>query len=212
MNILEYIKVFPNKRIVNIKDASRKDLASLFKDLGFTRGVEIGTEKGKYAYQLCRSNPDLRLWCIDPYEFYADGHGYKDNVDQKIHENNFYRAKDRLARFNCEIVRNYSRNAVDMFADGSLDFVYIDGNHKLEYVIEDLTLWTPKVRVGGIIAGHDYIKLRGQHFSHVPYAVEAYMRSYFIFPLFVLDNKNNTRTEEENAKMDRIRSWFFIKQ
>ena len=43
-----------------------------------------------------------------------------------------------------------------MFKDYSLDFVYIDGNHKYDSVIEDLNTWYPKVKYRGIIAGDDY--------------------------------------------------------
>ena len=46
--------------------------------------------------------------------------------------------------------------AVKQFKDGSLDFVYIDGNHTFEYVINDIAEWSKKVRKGGIISGHDY--------------------------------------------------------
>lgn len=42
------------------------------------------------------------------------------------------------------------------FADGSLDYVFIDGSHDGESVAADLKAWIPKVRTGGIAAGHDY--------------------------------------------------------
>jgi hypothetical protein len=42
-------------------------------------------------------------------------------------------------------------------ADSSLDFVYIDARHDRASVLEDLAAWYPKVRAGGIIAGHDYV-------------------------------------------------------
>lgn len=42
-------------------------------------------------------------------------------------------------------------------ADASLDFVYIDAQHHYEAVREDLALWYPKLRVGGLFAGHDYL-------------------------------------------------------
>ena len=40
-------------------------LAGLFRELGFKTGVEIGTERGVYAEQLCKQNPDLHLSCVD---------------------------------------------------------------------------------------------------------------------------------------------------
>lgn len=49
-----------------------------------------------------------------------------------------------------------SVDAAATFADGSLDFVFIDAAHDYKSVCEDIAAWTPKVRPGGIIAGHDY--------------------------------------------------------
>lgn len=39
---------------------------------------------------------------------------------------------------------------------GTLDFAFIDADHSYEACKEDLELWAPKVRAGGIVAGHDY--------------------------------------------------------
>jgi tRNA(Arg) A34 adenosine deaminase TadA len=48
---------------------------------------------------------------------------------------------------------------VNLFAEESLDFIYIDANHKYEFVLQDLKLWFPKLRKGGIFAGHDFLKM-----------------------------------------------------
>ena len=53
-------------------------------------------------------------------------------------------------------VRKLSTVAFSDFADGSLDAIYIDGNHVYNNVCKDITLWFPKIRDGGTIAGHDY--------------------------------------------------------
>jgi predicted O-methyltransferase YrrM len=44
---------------------------------------------------------------------------------------------------------------VHSFADGSLDMVYIDACHRYDDVLSDLERWWPKVKPGGILAGHD---------------------------------------------------------
>jgi hypothetical protein len=38
----------------------------------------------------------------------------------------------------------------------SLDWVYIDADHSYEGIKSDYNAWYDKVRVGGIISGHDY--------------------------------------------------------
>ncbi len=40
--------------------------------------------------------------------------------------------------------------------DGSLDLLFIDADHSEQAVREDIAAWRPKVRRGGVIAGHDY--------------------------------------------------------
>lgn len=40
--------------------------------------------------------------------------------------------------------------------DLPIDVLFIDGSHLYEQVVSDLELWSPKVRYGGVICGHDY--------------------------------------------------------
>ena len=47
---------------VEIPDTGRDTLAAIFGELGFKVGVEIGTERGKYAEVLCKSNPGVQLY------------------------------------------------------------------------------------------------------------------------------------------------------
>lgn len=49
-----------------------------------------------------------------------------------------------------------SEEAAQYIEDGTLDFVFIDGNHSYEFVKKDMELYYPKVRYDGIFAGHDY--------------------------------------------------------
>ena len=48
-----------------------------------------------------------------------------------------------------------SVEAAKLYADHSLDFVYVDADHAYASVIEDITAWKNKVKQGGFIAGHD---------------------------------------------------------
>ena len=157
-------------------DAGRHSLARVMCDLGFSSGVEIGTHRGFSAKMWCSANPNLSLTCIDPYVRY----GVK--VEQNKHDENYELACRLLERFNATIVREFSLDVVDRFEEESLDFVYIDGDHRFDAVVQDLIRWAVKVRPGGLILLHDYYAF---HRGGVMKAVDAYTHCHRIDPWYV---------------------------
>lgn len=49
-----------------------------------------------------------------------------------------------------------SVDAAAEFEDNSISMVFLDAEHTYEAVRTDILAWQPKVRPGGILAGHDY--------------------------------------------------------
>jgi hypothetical protein len=193
---------------VELPDVDRDDLASLFFELGYETGVELGVETGKYSEVLLKRNPNLRLFCVDAWKAYQ---GYRDHVTQSKVDGLLATAKDRLAPFEGRVkfIRKFSVEASRDFRDTSLDFVYIDANHGLPWVMDDICAWEKKVRKGGIVAGHDYCRRGpGPYQCHVVQAVNAYTDAFFISPWFVVGRKD----VKEGEKRDRPRSWFWVKE
>jgi len=161
----------------------RNSLAKKFAELGFTNGVEIGVCHGTYSKVLCKNNPKLKLKSIDPYTpVYEDSRTIKLGI--KNQENLFKEASKLLAPYNCEIVRELSMKAVLDFPYESIDFVYIDGSHKFDYVMEDIIEWGRRVKKGGIIAGHDYNKT----FKDVVRAVNNYAYTHKVKVIYLTNN------------------------
>ena len=50
-----------------------------------------------------------------------------------------------------------SEQAALAMPDETLDFCYIDADHRYEAVKRDIEMWLPKVKHGGVICGHDYV-------------------------------------------------------
>ena len=194
---------------IDIVDMDRDDLAVLFGDLGYTKGVELGVETGKYAEVLLKGNPNLTdLYLVDAWKAYQ---GYRDHVTQSKVDGLLQTAIDRLLPFQkkTHFLRSFSLDAAKNFKDMSLDFVYIDANHALPYVMDDICAWEPKVRKGGIVAGHDYCRRGpGRYQCHVVEAVQAYTQAFFIKPWFVVGRKE----AYEGEKRDRPRSFFWVKE
>ena len=55
-----------------------------------------------------------------------------------------------------EVVKKDCSEVCRSFPDNHFDFVYIDASHEYQYIKRDLREWYPKVKKGGVFAGHDY--------------------------------------------------------
>ena len=215
MNTLSYIVDKYNLKIgrqyiVEIPNIGRNNLAELFAELKFKKGAEIGVALGEYSEVLCKVNPKLHLFSIDPWSVSA----YEPETLNfgKTGRSDFNRAykeaRKRLAPYNCTVIRKTSMKALKDHKDNSLDFVYIDGNHDFVNFTNDLHYWSKKVRKGGIISGHDYIYFPSRNFNHVKRALIAYLWSYGIKPLFIVGAE---AVGQPGVIRDKTRSWFWIK-
>lgn len=217
MNTLDYIlnkyKIeVGSQYIVDVPNMGRDDLAKLFAELNFNKGVEVGVERGQFSEVLLKANPNLYLACVDPWSngAYEPGVSGVDSEQEKF-DSYLEETKNRLTPWitegRCLIIRNYSVQASKDFEDNSLDFVYIDGNHDFPNFINDLHEWKRKVRPGGIISGHDYALFSYKKFNHVKRALDAYARSYRMQPLFIAGRFEVLPGETR----DKYRSWFYVK-
>ena len=192
-------------RAIEIPQFTRIDgLTPLFAELGYKSGAEIGVERGMYTEVLCQKNPQAKIYAVDPWTAYS---GYRDHVSQEKLDGFYRDTLQRVAPYNCEIIRDWSVEAAKKFSDHSLDFVFIDANHRLEEVINDIVAWEKKIRPGGIISGHDYRQFKRQTYSHVVEALGAYTYAYRIHPWFLC----GLRSEPKGVR-DTARSWFWVKE
>ena len=162
----------------------RTRLGELFADAGYTEGAEVGVRKGKFSRVLCEANPELHLFCVDPWMPYGGRKYTQERQDGLLAE-----CKKLLAPYNVTIIRKTSMEGVKDIKEKSLDFVYIDGNHLFDFVMEDIIHWSRRVRSGGIVACHDF------HFGsnvEVVEAVNAYTRANHIDPWYVTKESQPT--------------------
>lgn len=88
-------------------------------------------------------------------ENYTDGA----NVEDEEQEARYQQAQQGLAQWSNKTVflRMLTTEAAPLFADESIDFVYADARHDYCGLKQDLQLYWPKLRPGGILAGHDFL-------------------------------------------------------
>ena len=140
-------------------------------------GAEIGVHRGLFANRLFRNLPNIqKYYCIDPWILYDDYKKTlrKTSTELRIPKNNAYQYflnKTSNWQHKRIILRMTSVEALEHVGDNILDWVFIDGNHAYEYARSDITGWSKKVKIGGLIAGHDYFdNFRGQR--QVPFGVK----------------------------------------
>ena len=101
-------------------------------------GIEIGCFKGDFAAHILNHCPELRLTSIDSFCYWDEVIG---NVGRQIH------------RF--RLLQLYSDEAAKIL-EGRYDFVFIDGDHSYEQCKKDILNYAPLVRLGGLVAGHNF--------------------------------------------------------
>ena len=66
-----------------------------------------------------------------------------------------YHIQKELVERNITIMPMESMAAVKVFKDKLFDVIFLDSDHSYEAVRLDLMSWTPKLKDGGLICGHD---------------------------------------------------------
>jgi hypothetical protein len=138
----------------------RSDLGAFLNEWGFGTGVELGVQTGIFTGEI------LTQWtaCSSFYlvDFWRSLSNYKDtaNVNNQQHMARMFAARNNVARFEARTKIYFfpmlTSDAAE-FIPSPVDFVYVDARHDYCGVSEDIRIWWPKVRPGGVMAGHDYL-------------------------------------------------------
>lgn len=115
-------------------------------------GAEIGISMGYGTEYVIDGLKFKNFYMIDPYVPYDFN-----ETTQEAFNDQYDKARNKFSYPYVTFIRKTSLEAAKEIPDGSLDFVYIDGNHFYPSVVQDIDAWYPKVRKGGILGGHDYL-------------------------------------------------------
>jgi predicted O-methyltransferase YrrM len=144
---------------------------------GVGKFVEVGSWKGKssafMAVEIANSNKNIEFYCVDTWEGSSE-HKLLDNIDLLYHQ--FILNMKPLEK-HYKAIRMNSIEAAKGFENDSLDFVFIDASHEYKDVKKDIQAWLPKVKKGGVLAGHDYY-LDYDFFPGVKKAVDESLRGF----------------------------------
>lgn len=146
--LVDKINLMYTTRIDFIKNLNLKGL-----------GIEIGVQEGKFS-KVILDNSNLHLILLDGWRFFKDGYLEGGNVPNDQHNKYLNETLSNLiapheGRFT--LMRELSQTAHQFFRDEFFDFIYLDSNHSYDFVTQELENWWPKVKVGAILAGHDFV-------------------------------------------------------
>lgn len=155
-------KLLPfHKALYDLRHRSRNDIAHILEKKRFQVGVELGVQKGLFAlnnlgiWTSCTKYILVDIWAHVQESVYKDPANVGDAEQAKILES----CKYSLQKYDNKVVylQNTTVNAAVFVEDLSVDFIYVDARHDYCGCKEDIEFWWPKLRMGGLMAGHDYL-------------------------------------------------------
>eukprot|EP00961_Rhodomonas_salina_P156949 2112891-Rhodomonas_salina.3 len=142
----------------------RNDIGTSMDELDSRVGVELGVQEGKFAQKILeRWGRCSRFYLVDLWQRQEESENYRDTANvpnpqqlknlasARIHVGNY------LHRTKAIFLPMSTVDAAKLLMDASVDFIYVDARHDYCGVLEDIEAWWPKLRAGGVMAGHDFL-------------------------------------------------------
>lgn len=153
--LIKYKKIL---KIIFIKYfSSPRDF--LFKKIDIDSPIccEIGVYEGIFSNRILIKCKPKKLLLIDPWEEIPSSKKakYKKHNQELRYKKVKNCFRDELSNEKIEILRMRSEIAKNFIKNNFIDFLYIDGDHSYNAVLNDLKNYYPKVKNGGLIAGDD---------------------------------------------------------
>lgn len=167
----------------------RIDLPALARAGG--TAIELGVASGYFSEAILNFDHVAKLYSVDCW---GDHHDDREYVA----------ACARLAKFGTRsvVLRSLFEDVLPLFSDEHFDFIYIDAYaHTGQQDGGILADWYPKLKVGGIFAGHDY---DAQSWPQTVAAVDGFAAS-------MGKQIRVVPAASTNNPEDRHPSWFFSK-
>ena len=146
----------------------RWDVPLLLKHIKATSVCEVGVKDGGFFQTILSPAVNIAI-AIDVWDEFSSKS-----------QNDIGRTRDALKDSHkafCQkyqddkrviIIKKQSSRAYLEIPDESLDFVYLDADHTYDAVRGDIENFYPKIKKGGVLAGHDYFNYT---FKGIPFGV-----------------------------------------
>ena len=126
--------------------ASRGDLLQVLPKHAIV--AELGVDTGDFSAEILATCKPQKLHLVD----FWGSKRYNQNKKESV----FARFQAQREADMVQIHLGLSTDVASEFTDAYFDWIYIDTDHTYATTYAELNLYAPKVKPGGIIAGHDY--------------------------------------------------------
>lgn len=127
--------------------ATREQLLSLLPQNGVV--AELGVDHGDFSQKILEINQPSKIHLVDVW--------HSERYPERLFHEVKQRFQSEINSGNIEINRGLSTEVVDQFPNAYFDWIYIDTAHSYSVTKAELESYLPKMKPGGIIAGHDFI-------------------------------------------------------
>jgi len=167
-----YVRTIPPLRY-------RANLGTLLRSMGL-RGAaaELGTREGDFTTTVLSQWRRCALYV--QVDAWAPLNNYRDSSNANLPQHSKRRDAARK-KLDHEVNSGHARRGEQCanltsvcalrFADEAFDFIYVDARHDRLGVLQDLSMWWPKLRRGGVMAGHDYMEQHEPRFREQPWVL-----------------------------------------
>jgi len=159
--------------------------------------AEIGCARGTFSRTVLSQWRGCIYNMVDPW-ITQDIEVYKEAQEAQAGYDSWHKDCVLLSEQDprVRIIKDFSVPASVGFQPYQLDMVYIDGNHSYPAVMADMDAWWPKIRIGGLMGGHDYGHItKGKAWIEVEPAVNRWAKEH-----------------EKVFYVCPCSSWFIVKQ
>jgi len=111
--------------------------------------AELGVDEGNFSEEIIKLNTPKKLHLVDVWQ----GERYNQDKRMGVEKKLAHKIKDGSVSIDI----GYSTEIVTTYPDAYFDWVYIDTAHSYHVTIDELNLYSAKVKPGGFMAGHDYV-------------------------------------------------------
>jgi hypothetical protein len=132
--------------------------------------VELGVDQGDFSRQIFAINKPAKLHLVDAWDTARYGENKAQGVQKKF--------EGEIASGNVQLHRGYSTEKAADFPSAYFDWIYIDTTHTYQTTFEELRAYAPKMKPGGIMAGHDFIN--GNWMSGFRYGVREAVHEFCV--------------------------------